>query len=33
MYRGELIEHGPVEQILADPREERTRAYVVGEFY
>jgi phosphate transport system ATP-binding protein len=33
MYMGELIEHGPVEQILADPREERTRAYVVGEFY
>jgi phosphate transport system ATP-binding protein len=33
MYMGELIEHGPADQVFADPREERTRAYIAGEFY
>ncbi len=33
MYMGELVEHGPAGQVFADPREERTRAYLAGEFY
>ncbi len=33
MYMGELVEHGPAEQVLGNPREERTRAYVEGKFY
>jgi phosphate transport system ATP-binding protein len=33
MYMGEMIEHGPADQIFANPREERTRAYIKGEFY
>jgi phosphate transport system ATP-binding protein len=33
MYMGELIEHGPADQVFANPREERTRAYIKGEFY
>ncbi|MBN1811513.1 MAG: phosphate ABC transporter ATP-binding protein [Anaerolineae bacterium] len=33
MYMGELVEHGPASQVFADPREERTRAYIEGEFY
>jgi phosphate transport system ATP-binding protein len=33
MYMGELVEHGPANQVFADPREERTRAYIEGEFY
>jgi phosphate transport system ATP-binding protein len=33
MYMGELVEHGPADQIFADPREEHTRAYIAGEFY
>lgn len=32
MYLGELIEHGPAHQVFANPREERTRAYIGGEF-
>jgi phosphate transport system ATP-binding protein len=32
MYLGELVEYGPVEQIFAAPREERTREYVSGAF-
>jgi len=31
LYLGELIEHGPAEDVLADPRELRTQAYVKGE--
>ena len=31
MYLGELIEHGPAEQLFTAPRHERTRAYVGGE--
>ncbi len=30
LYLGELVEHGPAEQILNEPREERTRAYIAG---
>ena len=30
-YLGELVEHGPAEQVLGAPRDERTRAYISGE--
>ncbi len=30
LYLGELIEHGPAEQILNNPREELTREYIRG---
>ncbi len=33
MYLGELIEHGPAEQVFNHPREARTRAYLQGELY
>jgi phosphate transport system ATP-binding protein len=33
MYMGEMVEHGPADQFFANPREERTRAYIEGEFY
>jgi phosphate transport system ATP-binding protein len=32
MYMGELIEHGPATDIFSDPRHEKTRAYLAGEF-
>lgn len=32
MYLGELIEHGPAHQVFENPHEERTRAYIGGEF-
>jgi len=31
MYLGELIEHGPAQEVFTNPRHERTRAYVGGE--
>jgi phosphate transport system ATP-binding protein len=31
MYMGKLVEHGPAEQVLNDPKEDRTKAYVKGE--
>jgi len=31
-YMGELIEHGPTEQIFTNPRESRTEDYVTGKF-
>jgi phosphate transport system ATP-binding protein len=31
LYLGELVEHGPAEQIFASPTDERTRAYVSGD--
>jgi phosphate transport system ATP-binding protein len=31
-YLGELIEHGPTEQIFTNPRETRTEDYVTGKF-
>jgi phosphate transport system ATP-binding protein len=33
MYMGELVEHGLARQVFTDPKEERTRAYLAGEFY
>ena len=30
MYMGEIIEHGPAEQVLENPREDITREYVKG---
>ncbi|HUW12772.1 MAG TPA: phosphate ABC transporter ATP-binding protein [Anaerolineae bacterium] len=32
LYMGEIVEHGPVRQIFEHPREDRTRAYISGEF-
>ncbi len=32
MYLGDLVEHGPAQQVLEHPQEERTRAYLEGEF-
>jgi len=31
-YLGELVEHGPTEQIFTNPREPRTEDYVTGKF-
>jgi len=31
MYMGELVEHGPAENIFKDPKDPRTKAYVIGE--
>jgi phosphate transport system ATP-binding protein len=33
MYLGELIEHGPAEQIFHHPQQPKTRAYLDGELY
>ena len=33
MYMGEMVEHGPAKQVFANPREDRTRAYLKGELY
>lgn len=33
MYLGELIEHGPAEQIFHHPQHPKTRAYLAGELY
>jgi phosphate transport system ATP-binding protein len=30
MYLGELIEHGPADQIFESPRQEKTREYIKG---
>jgi phosphate transport system ATP-binding protein len=30
LYLGELIEHGPAQDILADPKEEMTKEYIKG---
>jgi phosphate transport system ATP-binding protein len=30
-YLGELVEHGPAEQVLGAPHDPRTRAYISGE--
>ncbi|MBN1309864.1 MAG: phosphate ABC transporter ATP-binding protein [Anaerolineae bacterium] len=32
MYLGEMVEHGPAQQVLENPQQERTRAYLEGEF-
>jgi len=31
-YLGELVEHGPTEEIFTNPRESRTEDYVTGKF-
>ena len=31
LYLGELVEHGPSEEVFSSPRDERTRAYVAGD--
>ncbi len=31
LYMGELIEHGPAEEVFANPKDPRTRAYLTGE--
>jgi phosphate transport system ATP-binding protein len=31
LYLGELVEHGPAQDIFANPREPRTKAYIMGE--
>ncbi|MFL5401059.1 MAG: phosphate ABC transporter ATP-binding protein PstB [Myxococcales bacterium] len=31
-YMGELVEHGPTEQIFTNPKEPRTEDYVTGKF-
>jgi phosphate transport system ATP-binding protein len=31
-YMGELVEHGPTEQIFTNPKETRTEDYVTGKF-
>ncbi len=30
MYLGQLIEHGPAEEVFSRPKQERTRAYIGG---
>ena len=32
MYLGEVVECGPAHQVFNNPREERTRAYLEGQF-
>jgi phosphate transport system ATP-binding protein len=32
MYMGELIECGPAHEVFVNPKEDRTRAYIQGEF-
>lgn len=32
LYLGELVEHGPASEVLENPKEERTRAYINGTF-
>jgi phosphate transport system ATP-binding protein len=31
LYLGEMVEHGPAEQVFSSPRDPRTRAYLTGE--
>ncbi len=31
LYLGELVEHGPAEEIFTSPQDEKTRAYVSGD--
>jgi phosphate transport system ATP-binding protein len=32
LYLGEVVEHGPASEVLENPKEERTRAYINGTF-
>jgi phosphate transport system ATP-binding protein len=29
---GDLVEHGPTEQVFTNPKDERTEAYITGRF-
>ena len=31
LYLGELVEHGPAQEIFENPRDPRTKAYLTGE--
>jgi phosphate transport system ATP-binding protein len=31
LFMGDLVEHGPAEQVFNSPRDERMRAYISGE--
>lgn len=31
LYMGELVEHGPAAEVLVNPRDQRTKAYLAGE--
>jgi phosphate transport system ATP-binding protein len=31
LYLGELVEHGPADEVFSSPRDPRTRAYLTGE--
>jgi phosphate transport system ATP-binding protein len=31
LYLGEVVEHGPAEEVFARPQDPRTRAYLTGE--
>lgn len=33
LYLGNLIEHGPAQDLFKNPKEARTRAYIKGEYY
>ncbi|MFH0862941.1 MAG: ATP-binding cassette domain-containing protein [Candidatus Altiarchaeota archaeon] len=33
LYLGSLIEHGPADEIFNNPKHERTKAYLKGEYY
>ncbi len=32
LYLGEMVEHGPAEEVFENPKDERTRAYINGTF-
>ncbi len=32
LYLGEMVEHGPANEVFENPKEERTRAYINGTF-
>jgi phosphate transport system ATP-binding protein len=31
LYLGELVEHGPAQEIFENPKDPRTKAYLTGE--
>jgi len=33
LYLGELVEHGPAQEVFDNPKEEQTRAYIEGTFF
>jgi len=33
MYMGEVIEHGPAQEVFENPKEEKTKSYLKGMFY